>query len=86
MYEKTITISNETGLHARPAAEFVNFVKGIEGKVSLIKDNKTVNAKSILNVLSLALKKGSECVVRVEGENAEEAAEKIVDFVSNLAD
>ena len=84
MTEKSVTIVNELGLHARPAADFVGFIKTFDNKVTLIKDNKAANAKSILHVLSLKLVQGATCVVRVEGDNAEEVLEKIERFIAEL--
>ena len=53
MVEQNVIVKNETGLHARPAASLVQFVKNFDGKVELIKDGKTANAKSIFNVMAL---------------------------------
>ena len=69
MAEKKVTVLNETGLHARPAAALVQFVKGIPGEVELIKDGKVANAKSIFWVLSLVISKDSEVTVKVTFEN-----------------
>jgi len=86
MVEKSIEILNESGLHARPASDFVKFVKGFDAKISIVKDDKTVNAKSILHVLSLSLKKGTTCLLRVEGENEneEEVLDKITEYIRNI--
>ncbi len=86
MVERTITVVNETGLHARPAASLVKFVKDFPGEVELIKDGKVANAKSIFNVMSLGISKGTEIVVRVDGENEEENIERLVEFIANLSE
>jgi len=86
MVEKTVVVNNETGLHARPAAALVQFVKNFDGDVELIKDGKTANAKSIFNVMALGISKGTEVTVRINGENEEENLEKLVEFIENLAD
>lgn len=86
MVEKTIVVNNETGLHARPAAALVQFVKNFDGDVELIKDGKTANAKSIFNVMALGISKGTEVTVRINGENEKENLEKLVEFIENLAD
>ena len=44
MVEKNVVVQNETGLHARPAASLVQFVKNFDGNVELVKDGKTANA------------------------------------------
>ena len=86
MTEKLVTITNETGLHARPASDFVGFTKMFENKISLVKGDKTLNAKSILHVLSLSLKRGDSVMIRVEGDNEMETLEKIVKFLEELDD
>ena len=84
MEEMTITINNETGLHARPASDFVAFTKTFDNKINLMKGDKALNAKSILHVLSLALKKGDSVTVRADGDNAKEVLEKIAKFAEEL--
>ncbi len=86
MAEKKVTVTNETGLHARPAAALVQFVKNIPGDVELVKDGKVANAKSIFNVMSLGISKGTEIVVRVVGENEEEYVDRVVDFITSLTE
>ena len=72
MVEKNVVVQNETGLHARPAASLVQFVKNFDGNVELVKDGKTANAKSIFNVMALGISKGTEITVRVDGNNEQE--------------
>lgn len=86
MAEKNVTISNEMGLHARPAAALVKLVKNFPGKVELIKDGKVANAKSIFNVMSLGVSQGTEITLRVTGENEEANLKELVDFIENLND
>lgn len=84
MVEQTVVVKNETGLHARPAASLVQFVKNFPGDVELVKDGKVANAKSIFNVMSLGISKDTEIIVRVNGENEEENLQKLVEFIENL--
>ena len=86
MVEKQVTIVNETGLHARPAAALVQFVKNIPGDVELVKDGKVANAKSIFNVMSLGISKGTLITVRVNGDNEEENLNKVVEFIESLSE
>ncbi|MDO4605370.1 MAG: HPr family phosphocarrier protein [Helcococcus sp.] len=86
MAEKKVIVLNETGLHARPAAALVQFVKSIPGEVELEKEGKVANAKSIFSVMSLGISKDTEITVRVTGENEEENVDKVVEFISNLTD
>lgn len=86
MVEKSIIVSNDTGLHARPAASLVQFVKSMPGEIELVKDGKVANAKSIFSVMSLGISKGTEITVRVNGENEEQSLDKVVEFISKLSD
>lgn len=86
MAERTVVVTNETGLHARPAASLVQFVKNYPGEVTIIKEDKEANAKSIFNVMSLGIAKGTEIKLIVEGDDEEKFADELVGFVENLAE
>lgn len=86
MVEEKIVVNNETGLHARPAASLVQFVKDFDGSVEIIKDDKVANAKSIFNVMALGVSKGTEITVRVDGENEEENLAKLIEFIEGLSE
>ena len=86
MLEKNVIIKNETGLHARPAASLVQFVKKYDESIEIILDNKVADAKSIFNVMSLGISKGTEITLRVDGENDEKTLGEVVNFIENLAD
>jgi phosphocarrier protein len=73
LLQKTFTIVNALGLHARPAAQLVQTANRHHCEVHLAKDGTTVNAKSIMGVLTLAASKGSQLAVTCEGPDAEEA-------------
>lgn len=63
------TITDEVGLHARPAGLLVKEVKSMTSAVTLSAKGKSADAKKIIAVLSLGVKKGEEVEVSVEGEN-----------------
>lgn len=86
MAERKVVVNNETGLHARPAASLVQFVKNYPGEVKIIKDGKEANAKSIFNVMSLGIAKGTEITLIAEGENEEKFVDELVDFIENLSE
>lgn len=86
MVEKKVTVTNETGLHARPAAALVQFVKSMPGEVELIKEGKVANSKSIFSVMSLGISKGTEILVRVTGEGEEANVDRVVEFIEKLTD
>ena len=86
MAERKVVVSNETGLHARPAASLVQFVKNYPGEVKIIKDGKEANAKSIFNVMSLGIAKGTEITLIAEGEDEDKFVDELVEFVENLSE
>jgi len=75
--ERTVTLGSKSGLHARPAAIFVQNAKGFQCSITLSKDEKKVNAKSILSVLTLGAEQGEQVVLHADGEDAETAIEKL---------
>lgn len=84
--EKTIILSNESGLHARPAGILVNKAKNYESDIQIKYQDKTVNAKSIMNLLSLGLSKGSEITIITKGEDEEKALNALVEILENQLD
>src|SRR4051812_32225913 len=75
--ERTCLVRNKMGLHARPAALIVQTANKFPCDVILLKDGQEVNAKSIMGVLMLAAAKGSEILVRAEGEQASACVDAI---------
>lgn len=71
--EQLVTVASTSGLHARPAAVFVQNAKGFQCKVTLTKGDKTVNGKSILSVLSLGVSHGDQIKLQLSGSDAESA-------------
>ena len=84
MVEATIIIKNETGLHARPAANLVNEAAKYPCDLRIRKGTKEVNLKSMLGLLSLGAGKGDEVTIIAEGQNEKETIEKLVEFIGNL--
>ena len=81
--ERRVTIVNELGLHARPAAEFVKLASFYESDIRLSKDGDAVNGKSIMGVMTLAAECGAELIVQAEGADAEEAVIALEELVTN---
>ena len=79
-----VVLKNELGLHARPASLFVESTKKFKSKILITKDGKTVDAKSIISVLTLAVEKGDEIEITCEGEDAEEASQVLKNLLENL--
>lgn len=83
MEQKDFTIQNKVGLHARPAAVFVQTANKFKSNVSIEKDGMRVSAKSILGVLSLGAEKGVKICVEIEGEDEQEAMATISEVIAN---
>lgn len=75
--KKEIIVKNRTGLHARPAAVFVQLANKYESDITIIKDDQKVNGKSIMGILMLAAEKGSLITIVAEGDDAERAVEDL---------
>jgi phosphocarrier protein len=81
--ERTVTLGSKSGLHARPAAAFVQNAKEFRSQISLSKNEKTVNGKSILSVLTLGAEQGDQVVLKVDGEDAELAIDKLASLLES---
>ncbi len=86
MYTKKTVIINETGLHARPASQLVQFAKKFPEEIYIVGNDKKINLKHILELLTAGLKKSTEIEVQVIGENEESVCNEIVDFIQNLSE
>lgn len=74
-------IKDEQGIHARPAGEFVKAAKGFASSVIVTKGEKSADAKKIFGLMGLAVKQGEEILVQVEGEDEENAAASLENFL-----
>lgn len=86
MVEKKATVTNKTGLHARPAALFVQLANRFKSDIALSKDGRECNAKSIIGVLTLGVGQGSEIIIRAEGEDEDLAVQALVDLLGSFAE
>lgn len=82
LVEKTVTIELETGLQARPAAQFVQEANRYSSHIFLEKDGKKINAKSIMGLMSLAITKGETVTLIADGPDEEAALNHLISFVS----
>ena len=78
MIEKEFEILNHQGLHARPATALVSLASKFESDIFLIRDDKKINAKSILGILVLAAEHGSKLKIQVSGVDEAVAAAAII--------
>jgi phosphocarrier protein HPr len=81
MPEATVTLRNASGLHARPAKIFARAAAASAADVSVEKDGRRVNAKSVLSLLTLDCHQGDEIVISVDGEEAEATLAELVALV-----
>jgi len=83
MVERTVTIANRNGLHARPAAEIVKIAAKFKADVTLVRDDLEVNGKSIMGVMMLAAEYGSSLLLRAEGPDEAAAVEAISTLIES---
>lgn len=84
MTEQTVTVHNPSGLHARPAAAFVNAAKQFaDTKVWVVKGGTERDAKSILQVLTMGVTSGTVITIRAEGPAESEAVRTLVQLVES---
>lgn len=82
MIERTATIVNPLGLHARPAAGIVKIASRFQAEVEIVKDGMAVNGKSIMGVMMLAAECGSSIVLRASGPDETAAVDALAALVA----
>jgi phosphocarrier protein len=83
MIERTVTIANKNGLHARPAAEIVKMAAKFKSDILLVRDELEVNGKSIMGVMMLAAEFGSSLLLRADGPDENEAVGAIARLIES---
>ena len=78
---REVRIVNRRGLHARASAQFVNLASDLPAKVEVEKDSNRVTGTSIMGLMMLGAAMGDTIVIHVEGDDAQEALEKLVTLV-----
>ena len=81
MVKESLKLELKNGLEARPAALFVQIASKFESHISVVVNEKKVNAKSIMGMMSLGAIKGQTIEIISEGEDEEEAAKSLIDFL-----
>ena len=84
MYEKSLLITAENGLHTRPAAQFVKEAKEFQSEVTVISGGKTASAKSLFKLQTLGLTQGTVVTISAEGEDEQKAVEHLVKLMAEL--
>jgi phosphotransferase system HPr (HPr) family protein len=79
-----LVVTNPSGLHARPAAKFVETAKRFESTLSVEKDGRRGNGKSLVSLLKLGISKDSRIVLEAEGSDADAAVEELTRLLERL--
>ena len=81
MIQREVTITNNSGLHARPATFFIQKANTYRSSVWVVKDDRKVSAKSLLGVLSIGIAKGMTITIAADGEDEQEAIKGLVELI-----
>ena len=82
LIRKELTVKNKQGLHARPAALFVQTANKFDCSITVIRNEEEVNGKSIMGILMLGAEKGSSIIIEAEGDDAELALVELEKLIS----
>ncbi|MDY5627089.1 MAG: HPr family phosphocarrier protein, partial [Clostridia bacterium] len=82
-YSKEVVVQNQVGLHARPATFFIQRAHEFKSGIWIVNDERKVNAKSLLGVLSLGITRGTKITIVADGSDQEEAVNSLVDLISS---
>ncbi len=83
MAERTVTIVNKVGLHARPAAQIVKLASRFKSDITISRDDLEVNGKSIMGVMMLAAERGTDLLLRADGPDAEAALDALAQLIAD---
>ena len=87
VYIRTVTVNNQVGLHARPATFFIQKANEFKSSIWIEKDERRINAKSLLGVLSLGIIKGMTMDIAADGPDEQEAVEALEQLINtNFSD
>ena len=81
MFSKEVEVQNQVGLHARPATFFIQKANEFKSSIWVEKDERKVNAKSLLGVLSMGITKGTRISIIAEGPDEEEAVKALTEML-----
>lgn len=83
MKTATVTVINKLGLHARPSAQLTQLATSFKSEVWLTRNERRINAKSIMGVMMLAAARGAELLLEVDGEDEDEALQCLSDLFAS---
>jgi len=84
--KKQLIVKNKSGLHARPAALFVQVANKFDSRITVKRDSEEVNGKSIMGILMLGAEKDSIIIIEADGEDAQAAVEELEKIIANEED
>ncbi|MFA6357751.1 MAG: HPr family phosphocarrier protein [Candidatus Omnitrophota bacterium] len=84
--KKELIVKNKQGLHARPAAIFVQVANKFDSRITVRRDAEEVNGKSIMGILMLGAEKGSLIIIEADGQDASEALAELEKIISSEDD
>ena len=83
---REVTVSNELGMHARPAAEFARKSNSFRSEISLLRDGTKFSATSVIDILRANLERGAKITIEAHGVDAEEAVSALEKVLRELRD
>ena len=83
MIQREVTITNNSGLHARPATFFIQKANTYRSGVWVVKDDRKVSAKSLLGVLSIGIAKGMTITLLADGDDEEAALNGLIELIES---
>lgn len=81
LIKKELVIKNKQGLHARPAAIFVQIANKYDSRITVSRGDEEVNGKSIMGILMLGAEKGSSIIIEADGADAQAAIEELTGII-----
>lgn len=84
MKSSLIELKNKTGLHARPASQFVSKAKNYDAEIEVEKDNICVNGKSIMGLMTLGASYRDKITLKVNGKDEDKALEELEELIRNF--
>ncbi|MFQ5544851.1 MAG: HPr family phosphocarrier protein [Acidiferrobacterales bacterium] len=83
MQSQALTIVNRLGLHARAAAKFVSLASQFNSEITLVRNDRQVNGKSIMGIMMLATGRGANVELRVDGDDEDEAMQALCELIAS---
>lgn len=85
-FSKTVTVNHAYGIHARVAVKIVEIAKKFNSEVFLIKNGRKGDAKSIIEILMLAIANGEDIIIEAKGKDCVEAVEEVINFIKESSE